>query len=58
MTIIRRFGAAYLLSLLANVVLLALALAVAGLYGQDLHRASVEGKYLDSKWVSDRAVVS
>jgi uncharacterized membrane protein YphA (DoxX/SURF4 family) len=48
---IRRFGVAYILSTALNVVLLALALAVAGLYGQDLHRAHQAGKYQDSKWV-------
>ena len=35
-----------------HVVCFALALAVCGLYGQDLNKAHHEDKYADSKWVS------
>jgi len=38
-------------SALFYTALLALALAVCGLYGQDLHHASQQHKYMDSKWV-------
>jgi hypothetical protein len=48
---LRRFGLAYCLSTALHIVLLALALAVAGLYGQDLRRAHRAGKYQDGKWV-------
>jgi hypothetical protein len=34
-----------------HLVCLALALAVCGLYGQDLNNARKEHKYSDSKWV-------
>lgn len=34
-----------------RIVQLALALAVCGLYGVDLHRANREHKYSDGKWV-------
>lgn len=34
-----------------HLVLFALALAVCGLYGQDLHHANEDHKYSDSKWV-------
>lgn len=33
--------------------LFALALTTIGLYGTDLHNANKQGKYSDSKWVSD-----
>ncbi|OAQ60525.1 membrane-associating domain-containing protein [Pochonia chlamydosporia 170] len=34
-----------------HLVCFALALAVCGLYGQDLHNANDQDKYMDSKWV-------
>lgn len=42
---------AYLAFSVIHIVQFALALTVCGLYGIDLHRASQEGKYQDSKWV-------
>lgn len=44
-------GLHYIFLTVLRVVQFALALAVCGLYGVDLHNAAVQGKYMDSKWV-------
>lgn len=47
----------YLAFTAIHIVQFALAIAVCALYGIDLHRASKEGKYMDSKWVYAEVVV-
>ncbi|KAK7432866.1 hypothetical protein QQZ08_000729 [Neonectria magnoliae] len=45
------FAVSYVLFSVLHLFCFALALATCGLYGTDLHHASQQGKYSDSKWV-------
>lgn len=49
---IRDFGLSYLLFSVLHLVLFALAVAVCGLYGTDVHHANEKNVHSDGKWVS------
>lgn len=46
-----RFGLQNILNLVLRVLQIVFALAVVGLYAQDLNKAKKVGKYSDSQWV-------
>lgn len=50
---IKDLAISYLVFSTIHLFLFALALTTIGLYGTDLHNANKQGKYSDSKWVSD-----
>jgi hypothetical protein len=45
------FTKSYILFAVLHFLQFVMAIAVCGLYGQDLHAAQVQGKYMDGKWV-------
>lgn len=47
-----RFSLANILNLVLRILQIVFALAVVGLYAQDLNRGDKVPKYTDSKWVS------
>lgn len=50
---IKDLAISYVVFSTIHLFLFALALTTIGLYGTDLHNANKQGKYSDSKWVSD-----
>jgi hypothetical protein len=50
---IKDLAISYVVFTVIHFFLFALALATCGLYGTDVHHANQQGKYSDSKWVSN-----